>query len=164
MTIIDTSYNKLVTIEHICIACRRTFDQVKAAIEASIPELDPNVVQALTSGDQAVVTAFEQHGPRLFRFLARDHGALLQIVGENRHAIQYEIGNPITASRMTRHNLAAALYAPLRVVLFETDAGEVFFEYDRPSSLFGQFDDARIQQVGLYLDNELRAALIQAAA
>jgi len=30
-------------------------------------------------------------------------------------AIQYEIGNPLTAERMTRHVLAAGLYAPLRV-------------------------------------------------
>jgi uncharacterized protein (DUF302 family) len=48
--------------------------------------------------------------------------------------VQYEIGNPLTASKMTRHQLPAALYAPLRVVLFEDEHGRGIFEYDRPSS------------------------------
>ena len=51
--------------------------------------------------------------------------------------MQYEIGNPLTASKMTRHQFAAALYAPLRVVLFEDEQGKGIFEYDKPSSFFG---------------------------
>jgi len=64
---------------------------------------------------------------------------------------------------MTRHNLGAALYAPLRVALFETESGEVVFEYDKPSTLFGQIGDQRITEIGLTLDRELEAALIKAA-
>jgi hypothetical protein len=64
---------------------------------------------------------------------------------------------------MTRHRLAAALYAPLRVVLFEDEDGRSVFEYDQPSSLFGQFDDERVTEVGRYLDAALEAALLQAA-
>jgi uncharacterized protein (DUF302 family) len=45
----------------------------------------------------------------------------------------YDIGNPLTASRMTRHQLGAALYAPLRVALFEDEQGRGIFEYDKPS-------------------------------
>ena len=56
----------------------------------------------------------------------RDHGALLQIAGSRRNALQYDIGNPLTASKMTRHQLPAALYAPLRVVLFEDEQGRSF--------------------------------------
>ena len=77
---------------------------------------------------------YEENGPKLSIFEQRDHGALLQIVGRRRNALQYEIGNPLTASNMTRHNLAAALYAPLRVVLFEDERGKGVFEYDKPSS------------------------------
>ena len=64
---------------------------------------------------------------------------------------------------MTRHNLGAALYAPLRVALFETESGEVVFEYDKPSTLFGHFGDERITEVGPYIDRELEAAPIKAA-
>ena len=94
-------------------------------------------------------------------FLDRDHGALLKIYGQRRNAIQYEIGNPLTASKMTRHCLAAALYAPLRV---ENEEGKAVFEYDKPSSLFGQFGDDRVTEVGRYLDAALEAALKQAAS
>jgi uncharacterized protein (DUF302 family) len=66
-----------------------------------------------------------------------DHGANLQIVGRRkRNALLYEIGNPLTATKMTRHQLPAALYAPLRVVLFEDEQGHGVFVYDnhhRPS-------------------------------
>jgi len=65
---------------------------------------------------------------------------------------------------MTRHQLPAALYAPLRVVLYENDAGHAIFEYDLPSSLFGQFGDGRVAAVAYELDASLRRALIDAAS
>ena len=80
---------------------------------------------------------YEAHGPKLSIFEQRDHGALLQTFGGGRNALQYEIGNPLTASKMTRYKLSAALYAPLRVVLFEDERGKGVFEYDKPSSFFG---------------------------
>lgn len=152
-----------ITIEHVRITSKRPFAEVRASIEADLPELDPNIMPMLSSGDKDGIKSFAEHGPKLFIFLDRDHGKLLAIVGEKCNAVQYEIGNPITASTMTRHNLGAALYAPLRVALFETESGEVVFEYDKPSTLFGQFGDERITEVGRYLDQELEAALVKAA-
>ena len=64
---------------------------------------------------------------------------------------------------MTRHQLPAALYAPLRVVLFEDEQGKGVFEDDRPSSIFGQYGDERVTEVGRYLDAALEAALRNAA-
>jgi uncharacterized protein (DUF302 family) len=87
----------------------------------------------------------------------------LQIAGKKRQAMQYEIGNPLTASKMTRHQLPAALYAPLRVVLFEDEQDRGIFEYDRPSSFFGQYGDDRVTEVGRYLDAALEAVLRAAA-
>ena len=77
--------------------------------------------------------------------------------------MQYDIGNPLTASRMTRHQLGAALYAPLRVALFEDEQGRGIFEYDKPSSYFGQYGDDRVTEVGRYLDAALEAVLRNAA-
>jgi hypothetical protein len=62
---------------------------------------------------------YEQNGPKLSIFEQRDHGSVLQILAGRRNALQYEIGNPLTASEMTGYKLSAALYAPRRVVLFE---------------------------------------------
>jgi uncharacterized protein (DUF302 family) len=101
--------------------------------------------------------------PKLSVFGERDHGALLQIVGGRRNALQYEIGNPLTASKMTRYQLSAALYAPLRVVLFEDEQGRGIFEYDKPSSFFGQYGDERVTEVGRCLDATLEAVLRDAA-
>jgi hypothetical protein len=64
---------------------------------------------------------------------------------------------------MTRHQLPAALYAPLRVVLFEDGKGRGIFEYDKPSSLFIQYSDERVTEVGRHLDAALEAALWNAA-
>ena len=90
-----------------------------------------------------------------FVFLKRDHGALVQVTGRPAKALQYEIGNPLTAMRVTRRQLSAALYAPLRVVLYENAAGGATFEYDRPSTLFGQFGDEALTAVGREVDAEL---------
>lgn len=152
-----------IAVEHVRITCRRAFNEVRAALETGLPKLDEHIQVLLRNGDKERIKEIEEHGPKLFMFLSRDHGELLAIAGQKRNAVQYEIGNPITASKMTRHNLGAALYAPLRVVLFETEAGDVVFEYDKPSTLFGQFKDEKIGEVARYLDHELEAALFKAA-
>lgn len=155
--------SETVAITHIKIRSAKTFAQVREKLEAPLPKLDAQVVEQLNQGDEQAAKVYGDAGPKLSIFLLRDHGALLQIAGERRNAIQYEIGNPLTASKMTHHRLAAALYAPLRVVLFEDEDGRSVFEYDQPSSLFGQFDDERVTEVGRYLDAALEVALLQAA-
>src|ERR1700751_4561658 len=152
-----------ITVEHIRISSERPFEEVRRKLEGTVPKLDTGIAEALGSGDQQRANDYEKTGPKLSIFGERDHGALLQIVGRRRNALQYEIGNPLTASKMTRHQLAAALYAPLRVVLFEDEQGKGVFEYDRPSSFFGQYGDERVTEVGRYLDVTLEAALRKAA-
>lgn len=149
-------------VEHVRIVSTKTFAQVKAALEAQVPTLDPAVADALNAGDSVQALKLE-HGEPLFIFLIRDHGALLKAQGGARNAIQYEIGNPFTASRMTKHKLPAALYAPLRIVLYENSDGVATFEYDKPSTLFGQFGDPEVDKVGHELDQELAHALQRAA-
>jgi uncharacterized protein (DUF302 family) len=155
--------SRTVAIDHMLIRSKRPFDEVRRTFEATVPPLDPTIVAALSEGDQAGARDYGEHGPKLSIFLVRDHGALLQIIGRARNALQYEIGNPLTASKMTRHRLAAALYAPLRVALYEDDEGCGVFEYDRPSALFGQFGDERVTDVGRHLDRELETVLLNAA-
>jgi len=157
------TFNRVLRVEHITILSDKTFDAVRAALESLVPVLDTDLIPELTSGDRAAIEAREKSGPSLYRFLERDHGAILAIAGRRRNAIQYEIGNPITASKMTRHSLGASLYAPLRITLFELDDESCAFEYDLPSSLFGQFGDERVRDVGLHLDRELESVLIKAA-
>ncbi|TIL65712.1 MAG: DUF302 domain-containing protein [Mesorhizobium sp.] len=148
----QTLTSQMIVVEHIRIPSAGSFEEVRVKLESMLPMLDTGIVAALRSGDLKYVTDYEENGPKLSIFDCRDHGALLQIDGRKRHALQYEIGNPVTASKMTRHRLSAALYAPLRVVLLEDEQGRSVFEYDRPSSLFGQYDDERVTEVGRHLD------------
>jgi uncharacterized protein (DUF302 family) len=155
--------SKTIAVEHVRIASQRPFAVVREALESSLSKLDASIPDALRHGDRNRAQEYEASGPKLSIFLERDHGSLLEIAGHRRNAIQYDIGNPLTASKMTRHDLGAALYAPLRVVLFEDQQGRAVFEYDKPSSFFSQFDDERVTEVGLYLDTTLEAVLLDAA-
>jgi hypothetical protein len=155
--------SRTIAVEHIRIASARPFAEVRRKLEDSVPTLDPSIAEALARGDQKRAGDYDANGPKLSIFLAREHGALLQIAGGKRNAVQYEIGNPLTATKMTRHQLPAGLYAPLRVILFEDEQGRGVFEYDKPSSFFGQFGDERVTDVGRYLDATLEAALRNAA-
>jgi hypothetical protein len=156
--------SQTIAVEHIRISSERPFAEVRRKLEGTVPKLDMGIPEALSSGDQERAKDYEENGPKLSIFGERDHGALLQISGKRRNTLQYDIGNPLTASKMTRYQLPAALYAPLRVVLFEDEQGNGIFEYDKPSSFFGQYGDERVTEVGRYLDATLEGALRNAAA
>jgi hypothetical protein len=156
--------SQTIAVEHIRISSRWPFAEVRRKLEGHVPKLDTGIAEALRSGDHERAKDYEDNGPKLSIFGERDHGALLQVWGGRRNALQYDIGNLLTASKMTRHQLPAALYAPLRVVLFEDEQGRGIFEYDNPSSYFGQYGDERVTEVGRYLDVALEAVLHNAAA
>jgi uncharacterized protein (DUF302 family) len=153
-----------IEVEHIRIESAKGFAEVRAALENLVPPLDPAIPEALRRGDIVRANVALLRGPELAIFSARDHGGLLRTAGLVQRAVQYEIGNPLTATTMTRHQLPAALYAPLRILLYENDAGRAVFEFDRPSSLFGQFGDERVTTVARELDASLERILAKAAA
>ena len=158
-----TMIEQTIVVEHIRIESAKSFADVRAALERSVPHLDPSLVKALDDGDVERADREKKEGPELSIFQVRDHGALLKIAGKARNALQYDIGNPVTASLMTRHRLSAALYAPIRVVLYENHVGHGVFEYDQPSTTFGQFGDERVTAVARGLDASLERALRGAA-
>jgi uncharacterized protein (DUF302 family) len=88
-------------------------------------------------------------------FGTQNHGALLRLAGQKRKAVQYVVGNPLFALQMTQHDVRAGLYAPLRVLIYENEDGKTCVEYDKPSSLFGQFGNDRISPTAAMLDRKL---------
>jgi len=142
--VLETRSSRKIEVEHVVLESAKPFAEVRQNIEAAFPPLDEEVTSLLRSGMSDALRRRLETLQGLFIFLKRDHGALVGLHGEPRHALQYEIGNPYTASTMTRYNLGAGLYAPLRIILYEKDGGGSRIEYDLPSSLFGQFGDDRI--------------------
>jgi uncharacterized protein (DUF302 family) len=158
----STSIEK-VTVEHVTIRSSNTFAAVRATLEALIPRLDDGFLTLVRFGLIDRARQELEAAAALSIFGNRDHGALLAIAGLKRRAIQYDIGNPLTASLMTRHKVSAGLYAPIRVLLRESPEGDVAFEYDRPVSTFGQFGDDRVDIVARKLDENLQNVLQKAA-
>jgi uncharacterized protein (DUF302 family) len=141
------------------------FDVFTQRIESMTGRYDPQdtvlAAQDYKTGLERVKASQGPEGLMLFR--SDDHGALWALIGEPpRKALRYYIGNPLFAVQMTRKNIGAALYAPLSLVVYETDDGKTAAFYDRPSSLFGQFHDPDIDKVGAALDVKLRTLLAAA--
>lgn len=152
-----------ISVEHVTIRSSHPFEAVRARLEALVPRIDDGIFTLLRYGESERARRELEASAPLSIFGQRDHGALLAVAGQRRRAVQYDIGNPLTASKMTRHRLSAALYAPIRVLLREDGDGGAAFEYDRPASVFGQFGDDQVDAVALQLDHDLQAVLEAAA-
>jgi uncharacterized protein (DUF302 family) len=155
-----------VTIEHVHVETEKPFGEVTAALVARMGKFDPAVYEELRSGadPEAVRARLEgMAGPSGFMlFRTSDHGALLRLAGQTKKAVQYLLGNPLFAVRMTQHDIRAGLYAPLRVLVYEDEGGKTCVEYDRPSSLFGQFGNASVTEVAAMLDRKLEQLVAEA--
>jgi uncharacterized protein (DUF302 family) len=154
------------TVDHVRRTTDKRFEDVATAFVRQVGRFDPGVYQALATGEDAegVRARIEaMAGPSGFMlFGTNDHGALLRLAGQQRKAVQYVVGNPLFALQMTQHDIRAGLYAPLRVLIYEDEEGKTCVEYDRPSSLFGQFGDDPIRPTAAMLDRKLEA-LVAAA-
>jgi len=118
-----TMRTAVVKVVHVTIACGRPFETMRDALVKDVPALDPQLVKLLIGTDATEIGERRATGPKLWLLEIRDHGALVAAEGHAKNAIQFEIGNPLTVECMTRHRLAAGLYALLRIGLYEDERG-----------------------------------------
>jgi len=148
-------------VEHIIIKTMKPYPEVKAGVE-KLGRLDDSVRALLTKNDieglRAALKRIAGEDGLAIHYIAF-HGDLLALKGERRPLTAYYIGNVLSAVEMTKVNPAAGLYAPLRVVVYANAEGGTTMEYDRPSSMFGQFKDAEIDAVAQSLDQRLMTFL-----
>ena len=155
-----------ITVEHVRVVADKPFDQVVKAFEQQLGQFNSEVYKSLAAGEdtekeRAKIEAMV--GPSGFMlFRTSDHGALLRLAGQKKKAIQYLVGNPLFAVQMTQHDIRASLYAPLRVLLYEDEHAKTCVEYDRPSSLFGQFGNAKVTEVAAMLDRKMEQLVAKA--
>src|SRR5215469_14278625 len=150
---------------HRSIAINAGFERFTAALEKMLGhfpwDVQPDFIARPGVAEQRIEGA--EGAESLMIFSVFDHGAALNLVNARTNAKQYLIGNPLTAASMTRHDIRAALYAPLRVLVFEPHSGRTIVEYDQPSSQFGQFGSDDVTKVALEDDASLERVLAQAA-
>ena len=148
-----------ITVEHIQVVAVKPFDRVTKGFEQQLGQFNEETYKSLAAGEDVAKARAKLEamvGPSGFMlFTTSDHGSLLRLVGQEKKAIQYLVGNPLFAIQMTQHDIKASLYAPLRVLIYENEQGKTCLEYDRPSSLFGQFGNANVTDVATMLDRKL---------
>jgi uncharacterized protein (DUF302 family) len=155
-----------ITVEHIQVVAEKPIDQVTKAFEQQLGRFNEDTYWSLAAGEDVEAARAKLEamvGPSGFMlFRTSDHGSLLRLVGQKKRAIQYLVGNPLFAIQMTEHDIRASLYAPLRVLLYQDEHEKTCVEYDKPSSLFGQFGNAKVTEVAAMLDRKLEQLVAKA--
>lgn len=154
-----------INIEHVVKKVIGTFEEFTGNLEDLLGILKPADLDFLHGNKASLAGLLENLGgdQELILFNIIEHGELLRLKGfDGKKAKQYQIGNPIMATRMTARNVSSGLYAPLRMLVHEDSDGTVLVEYDLPSSVFAQFNDEEIDQVSGLMDKKVEK-LIAAA-
>ncbi|MET0307450.1 MAG: DUF302 domain-containing protein [Sphingomonas sp.] len=142
-------------VTHIKVHTTKKYADVRAAIESSLASFDAPMRQLLKDGKIEELRAAAAKGAGKFGLMIHYtayHGDLLMLNGGKKNLIAYYIGNILSATSMTAINPAAGLYAPLRMVVYEDASGGTTIEYDKPSTMFGQFRNPEIDKVAKSLD------------
>jgi uncharacterized protein (DUF302 family) len=148
------------TIEHIVVTSERSYEHVIAALEAQLGQrADWNALQqAVDNGtfEQATQLIEQQLGTSGFTIFSKlDPGDLLTLSGTPTRAVQYALGNPLLAIQMIQHAPEVALYAPLRLAVYENQAGKAVIAYERFTSQLAQYSHPQIAAVAQLVEQKL---------
>jgi uncharacterized protein (DUF302 family) len=155
----------IIPVEHVVMRTKKPYTEVKAALETRLGRLDSGIRSLLNENRvdelRAALAKLAGRDGLAIHYVAA-HGDWLILNGGRRNGNVYYIGNVLSAVVMTRENFGAGLYAPLRVAVYE-DGNGTTFEYDKPSTLFAQFHNPKIDEVAHSLDDRLAAFLAAVA-
>lgn len=118
----------IIDMNHQMVKVTSDFDDFTRNLEAALGRLDPTIIQKVGAEPAVVEAHLKQiEGEEdLILFDIQNHGQLLTIVGKPKKAKQYVVGNPLTAIQMTQYDIRAALYAPLRMLVYEAADKSVY--------------------------------------
>ena len=143
---------------HVKVHTAKKYADVRSAIETSLNSFDAPMRQLLKDGKVEELRAAAERGSAVHGLMIHYtayHGDLLMLNGGKKNLIAYYIGNILSATTMTAIDPAAGLYAPLRMVVYEDASGGTTIEYDKPSTMFGQFHKPGIDKVAKSLDERI---------
>src|SRR6266403_410456 len=158
-----------IEIERFSLTSSKPFDQVVAALDASIGHPDmaefgrsTREARSFAELKSAVEKGLSKAG--LMLFMQLDQGAVLQKeTGQDTpRIIRLLIGNPLIMKEMTKHVPDAGSYAPVTVLVDERADG-VHLSYDRMASLLAPYGSRDALKVARDLDEKVEALLSAAA-
>lgn len=160
-----------INIEHIVVESKQPYEKVIDALEARLGT-EQGWVATLQSSFEAdpswepIAQKIEEYmGSSGFAlFYKIEHSPLLSLLGKTSKASQYTIGNPLLAVQMSRHMPEAALYAPLKLVVYEDEEGKTFVAYDSFVSQLVQYQREEITQVARTVEQKLEALVAEVTA
>ena len=157
-----------ITIEHIAVASNQPYETVSDALEARLGAAENwgaigEHLPAPNASEEQVAQTIEEHlGTSGFTLFSKvEHSHLLSLLGKTTRATQYTIGNPLLAMQMTQYMPEAALYAPLKLVVYEDEQGNTFIAYDSFVSLLAQYQREEITQVARLVEQKLEALVAE---
>lgn len=160
-----------ITIEHTVIASNQPYKKVLEALKARMGSIEDwqemarklsETISAETSWEQITEIIEAPLGERDFIiFSTVEHTPLLAVSGKTSKAIQYMAGNPLFAVQMSRLLPEVALYAPLRFVVYQDEAGQTFVAYDNLVSHVAQYQHEGITEVAQVVQHKLRTLLTE---
>jgi uncharacterized protein (DUF302 family) len=161
---------KKIEIERFSLISSKPFDQVVAALDASIGHPDmaefgrsTHEARSFAELKSAVEKGLSKAG--LMLFMQLDQGAILQKeTGQGTpRIIRLLIGNPLIMKEMAKHVPDAGSYAPVTVLVDERADG-VHLSYDRMASFLATYGNPDALKVAEDLDNKVETLLREAAA
>ena|SRR3984957_12940574 len=159
-----------IEIERFSLVSSKPFDQVVAALDASIghpdmAEFRRSTQEASSFADlkRAVEKGLSEVG--LMLFMQLDHGAVVrkETGRDTPTIVRFVIGNPLIMKEMAKHVPDAGSYAPVTVLVDERADG-VHLSYDRMVSLLRPYGNAEALQVAKDLDAKVETLLASASA
>lgn len=153
-----------IEIRHLSLTVSSNFESFTKAVESLLGRFDYDVYKELEDDPRLIEEHLKEMAGEedLMLFNIQDHGKLLRIRKITKKGKQYILGNPLIAIQMTQHDIRAGLYAPLRIFVYESDDNSTRIEYDLPSSLFGQFQNAEVTEIAKSLDRKLEKLIAKA--
>jgi hypothetical protein len=144
----------------------RSFERVRDELHALVPkgmatEAYPDAIKQAGGLDRATFEKVVQSQIGVMGFMLFqefDYSAWLPLFGVNRKVTRWILGNPLIAITMIQHDVDAALFAPVELLLRESDVGEgSTVLYDVPSSLMVIRENPLLLEAALALDAKLDA-------
>jgi len=159
-----------IEIQRFSLVSSKPFDQVVAALDASVghpdmAEFRRSTQEASSFADlkRAVEKGLSEVG--LMLFMQLDHGAVLrkETGRDTPRIVRFVIGNPLIMKEMAKHVPDAGSYAPVTVLVDERADG-VHLSYDRMVSFLRPYGNAEALKVAKDLDAKVEALLASSAA